>query len=253
MSKPISVQLYSLREESKVDFPGVLKRVAAMGYKGVEPANFYGLSAKEVRKIVNDLGMVISSTHCPWAKADNAQEVIEKAGELGTTMVAAGWGKAEFADEAAVRRTADLAASISEVLVKAGLTVTVHNHWWEFERLPDGRLKHELFAELCPKVQFELDIYWAANFGANNTAEMVRKFAKRSPLLHIKDGSFVRDAKLMAVGTGKNDIAGGIAAADAKVLKWLVVEADTFDGNMFDCIQQSYTYLTSKGLALGNK
>jgi hypothetical protein len=32
--KPISVQLYSLREASARDFLNVLKRVAAMGYKG---------------------------------------------------------------------------------------------------------------------------------------------------------------------------------------------------------------------------
>ena len=42
-AKPISVQLYSLREESKTDFPGVLKFVAQAGYKGVEPAGLYGL------------------------------------------------------------------------------------------------------------------------------------------------------------------------------------------------------------------
>ena len=51
-----------------------------------------------------------------------------------------------------------------------------------------GPLKHEIFAELCPDVLFELDTYWAANYGENNPVEMVRRLAKRSPLLHLKEG-----------------------------------------------------------------
>ena len=57
MLKPLSVQLYSLREEAKEDFAGVIKRVAEMGYKGVEPAGFFDLSPVEFKKIVEDLGM----------------------------------------------------------------------------------------------------------------------------------------------------------------------------------------------------
>ena len=38
--KPISVQLYSLRDEAAKDFKAVVRRVAEIGYKGVEPAGF---------------------------------------------------------------------------------------------------------------------------------------------------------------------------------------------------------------------
>ena len=253
VTKPLSVQLYSLRDASATDFPGVLKRVAAMGYKGVEPAGFYGLAAAEVAKMVRDLGMVVSSTHSPWAGPANAQEVIDAAGVLGTKLVIGGFGPDDFATEAAIHKTAEVAAGINGPLAKAGLTLLLHNHWWEFERLPDGRLKYEVFAQLCPDVRFELDTYWAANFGANRAAEMVTKFARRCPLLHIKDGTFARDDALTAVGDGKNDIAGIVHAADPAVLQWLVVEADTYDGDMFECIGKSYTYLTRNKLALGNK
>ncbi|MFA5204226.1 MAG: sugar phosphate isomerase/epimerase [Lentisphaeria bacterium] len=251
--KPLSVQLYSLRDASAQDFPGVLKRVAAMGYQGVEPAGFYGLTAAEVAKIVKDLGMTVSSTHSPWAGPANAQEVIDAAGVLGTRLVIGGFGPPDFADEAAIRKTADTVAAIRAPLAKAGLTLLLHNHWWEFERLADGRLKYEVFAGLCPEVAFELDTYWAANFGANRAPEMVAKFASRCPLLHIKDGTFERDTPMTAVGAGKNDIPGIVGAADPAVLQWLVVEADAYAGDMFECIGQSYTYLTRNKLAAGNK
>lgn len=251
--KPISVQLYSLRDASATDFPGVLKRVAAMGYKGVEPAGFYGKTAQEVRKMVNDLGMVVSSSHTPWAGAANAQEVIDNSGALGTKLMIGGFGPNEFVDEAAIAKTAELVNGMNDTLVKAGITLVLHNHWWEFEKLANGQIKYELFAKLCPGVKFELDTYWAANFGANSAAEMVTKFAKRCPLLHIKDGLFEREGKMLAVGSGKNDIAGAIHAADPAVLQWLVVEADAYEGDMFECIANSYTFLTKNNLAAGNK
>lgn len=251
--KPVSVQLYSLREASAQDFPGVLKRVAAMGYKGVEPAGFYGLTAREVRQRVNDLGMVVSSSHTPWATGASVQEIVDAAGALGTTLMVGGFGPAEFADEAAIGRTAAQVTAAREALAKAGVTLLLHNHWWEYERLPDGRLKIEVFAERCPAVGFELDIYWAANFGANRAADMVARFAPRCPLLHVKDGLFEREGKMLAVGRGRNDIAGAIRAADPAVLQWLVVEADAYEGDMFECIGDSYTFLTRQGLAQGNK
>lgn len=269
--KPISIQLYTLREASQKDFAGVLKRVAAIGYKGVEPAGLYNYTPGEFRRVVEELGMVISSTHSPWAKPDNLAATIDMCGELGVDMVAGGWGRDEFKDLSAIQKTAEMAAGMEETLSKAGITLTIHNHNWEFEKL-DGRIKHEIFAELCPKVKFELDTYWAANFGENNAAEMVRRFARRSPLLHIKDGPLIRpvevynkatgvleiktgaqSSSLLAVGSGKNDIKGIIGAMDPAVTKWLVVEQDNSDTDMFECVEKSYRYLIENKLAEGTK
>ncbi|MEI6788763.1 MAG: sugar phosphate isomerase/epimerase [bacterium] len=269
--KPISIQLYTLREASAKDFAGVLKRLAAIGYKGVEPAGLYNFTPRDFRRMVEDLGMVVSSTHSPWAKPDNLPETIDMCKELGVDMVAGGWGGNEFKDMDAIKQTAEMAAGMEATLSKAGITLTVHNHAWEFEKL-NGRIKHEIFAELCPKVKFELDTYWASNFGENNVVEMVRRFAHRSPLLHIKDGPLVRpvevynaatstlelkpgaqSASLLAVGSGKNDIKGIIGAMDPAVTKWLVVEQDNSDTDMFECVERSYRYLIENKLAEGNR
>lgn len=269
--KPISLQLYTLREAAAKDFPSVLRRVAEMGYKGVEPAGFFNFTPRDFRKFTEDLGMVVSSTHSPWVREDNISEVVDAAGELGVTFVVAGWGAQDFADGEAIRRTADRAAKIHSALATAGLTLAIHNHAWEFEKL-DGRIKHEIFAELCPAVSFELDTYWAANYGENSAPEMMRRFAARSPLLHIKDGPLTRpvtalnektgdieivpgspSAAMLAVGSGKNDIRGIIAAMDPEVTQWLVVELDTSDTDMFECVEASYRFLTENGLAAGNR
>lgn len=268
--KPISIQLYSLRDAAAKDFPAVLRALAAIGYKGVEPAGFFNFTPKEFRKYVEDLGMVVSSTHSPWASLDNVEQSIDIYGELGVKMVAGGYSPAEFETLDTIKATAEITNKMNEKLARAGLTLTLHNHNWEFEKL-DGRIKYEIFAELCPDLHFELDTYWAANFGENNAPEMVRRFADRSPLLHIKDGPLFKpetyydaasdtmqikpgqSSALLPVGSGKNDIKGIIAAMNPAVTQWLVVEQDTSDTDMLECVAQSYKYLTENGLAAGNK
>src|SRR3954468_23659489 len=67
-TKQPGVQLYSVRKEMLADATGTLKKLAAIGYKQLESAksakgNYYGLSAKEIKKITHDLGMNVRSGH----------------------------------------------------------------------------------------------------------------------------------------------------------------------------------------------
>ena len=250
MSKPISIQLYSLRAESSKDFTSVLQSVAEIGYRGVEPAGFYGLSIVEFRNIVEDLGMQVSSSHGPWATLANTSEVVETAGILGLSTAGGGFAPDDFKDLSAIKRTADTVNEMVEILSRAGLTLFLHNHWWEFCEV-QGKLAYDHFAELCPDVQFEIDTYWAANFGANDPVEQVAKFRHRTPLLHIKDGSLQQGTAMVAVGQGKMDIPAIIDAADPDLLRWLIVELDACDTDMLTAVTDSYRYLTENGLAEG--
>jgi sugar phosphate isomerase/epimerase len=250
--KPISLQLYTLRVMSQGDFAGVLKAVGDIGYVGVEPAGFYGLSAKELRRIVQEQGMVVSSSHGPWASPDNLNEVMDTAAELGTDLVSSGFGPEAFADRDAIRRTAETVNRMDERLRAAGLVLFLHNHHWEFERL-EGRLKYEIFAEQAPDVSFEIDTYWAANFGANDPVAMVRQFAARAPLLHVKDGPLERGQPMVAVGKGKLPARRVVEAADPKVLRWLVVELDECATDMLQAVRDSYDYMVREGLAQGRR
>jgi|TARA_Y100000310_G_scaffold344735_1_gene459143 sugar phosphate isomerase/epimerase len=251
MAKPISLQLYSLRAESSKDFTGVLKSVAEIGYRGVEPAGFYDLSIAEFRNIVDDLGMVVSSSHGPWATLANTSQVIETAGILGLSSAGGGFGPDDFKDLSAIKRTADTVNEMVEILAKADLTLFLHNHWWEFCEV-EGRLAYDHFAELCTGVEFEIDTYWAANFGANDPVEQVKKFRGRTTLLHIKDGPLEQGKAMVAVGQGKMDIPAIIDAADPDLLRWVIVELDACDTDMLTAVSDSHRYLTENGLAEGN-
>ena len=249
--KPISVQLYSLRKESAQDFDAVLERLAAIGYKGVEPFNLFGKSPQAFQKQVENLGMAVSSSHYPWANRAPINEVVEVVAALGLRRAAGGFDAADFADMDAVQRTADTVNGLVEALARHGISLCLHNHWWEFNEI-DGKLGFRHIAERCPGVQFEVDTYWAANFGAVDVAAEVANVAARVPLLHIKDGPLRRNAAHVAVGDGKMDIAGIIRAADAHVLEWNIVELDACDTDMMTAVEQSCRYLVGNGLASGN-
>ena len=248
--KPISVQLYSLREDAQKDFVGVLKKVAAIGYRGVEPAGLYGLKPADVRKIVEDLGMVVSSNHGPWPTTENLDEVADTARLLGSDIVVSGFGPDAFCTRDAIRKTADTVNLMADKLAKLGLTLALHNHFWEFDRV-DGRIAYDVLMEQCPHVACELDTYWAANFGAVDPAEQVARYRSRAVLLHIKDGPLERDKPMVAAGSGKLDFPRIIRAADEHVLRWLIVELDSCAGDMLTAIADSYRYLVGNGLALG--
>ena len=71
----------------------------------------------------------------------------------------------------------------------------------------------------------------------------------RAPLLHIKDGPLEQGTAHVALGDGKMDIAGIIAAADPDVLEWNVVELDDCDTDMMTAVERSYRYLVDNALA----
>ena len=123
--KPISVQLYSLRGEAQKDFDAVLQRVADIGYKGVEPAGFYDFTPAEFRARVEDLGMVVSSSHGPWVSPDNIPEVIDTVGILGLDIAGGGYGPNDFKDMDAIKRTADTVNGILGKLKAADIDLII--------------------------------------------------------------------------------------------------------------------------------
>ena len=54
---PIGLEMYSVRNECQKDFPGTVRAVGKMGYKGVEFAGYYGRDAKTLRQILDDSGL----------------------------------------------------------------------------------------------------------------------------------------------------------------------------------------------------
>jgi sugar phosphate isomerase/epimerase len=251
--KPLGLQLFTVRDYAEKDPVGTLKRVAEIGYKGVEGGGTYhGRGPKEYRKLLDDVGLAASSVWVPVPTRENRQEIVDMAATLGCTCLIAGRGPDEFKTVEAIRKMAAEFQAGAEVLKGTGLQFCVHNHWWEMDCV-EGRLGEEILLEAAPDLRLELDIYWAANFGAVDVPALLAKYKKRTPMLHVKDGTLVKDEPLTAVGQGKNKIPEILGAADPAVLQWLVVEIDRVAGDMWKAVEDSYAYLTKGGFAAGAK
>src|SRR6185503_4320366 len=76
---PVGLQLYSIREQCKKDLPGMLSTVSKIGYKGVEFAGYYDRTSKDLRKMLDDNGLVCCGTHTPYesVQPNKLQETIE--------------------------------------------------------------------------------------------------------------------------------------------------------------------------------
>jgi sugar phosphate isomerase/epimerase len=248
---PISIQLYTLREEVNADFPAVLRRLAAKGYAGVELAGFGGLTADQLAATLAETGLAISSAHVGYQSADEFAAALAAHRTLGCDTVVIPALRADgFADLDAVQKSADLVNGLVDVATGHGMSLGYHNHWWELTPMPDGRpaLLH-LFEHLAPEVFAEVDIYWA-RVGGTDPAALVSELGPRVGLLHVKDGPADEPpSPMVAVGDGAIDVPGVLAAAPGA--QWHIVELDRCATDMFDAVERSYDYLVGGGYSRG--
>jgi sugar phosphate isomerase/epimerase len=242
---PLSIQLYTIREDLRHEnTPEMMQALRDIGYgavEGVAP----GYSAGEFRMLLDDLGMRVSSIYGPIPTAENLNELVDQLGAAGTDILTGGFWTQDFETEDAIRATADKLQWGINALASHGIRYAMHNHWMEMYPAGDALVIDRL-TELVPDLKLELDIYWASNFGAQDSVEIATRFADRILMLHVKDGPLVKDAPMVALGQGKVDVLGCIRATNAE---WLIVELDHFDGPMMDAVRDSHAFLKSHGLA----
>ena len=62
----LALQLYTVRDETGRDFAGTLRRVAQIGYAGVEFAGYGNLTAQEMSALLAGTGLRAAGTHLRW-------------------------------------------------------------------------------------------------------------------------------------------------------------------------------------------
>ncbi|MGI5284943.1 sugar phosphate isomerase/epimerase family protein [Nonomuraea polychroma] len=243
MSKPISVQLYTVREAMAADRDAVLRRIAEIGYRAVEPYDPMA-DPKGFRQVADDLGLSVSSTHAYALLSEEPAKVFDAIATIGTDLVIlpGGIAEEEFTTRDGLQRTADLLNGLAEQAAGHGMRIGYHNHWWEIEPRVEGRHAIEVLADLlAPEVFLEIDTYWAAVGGADVPA-LLGRLADRTLALHVKDGPVIKSEPHVAVGQGVMPVPGILTAApDA----WRIVELDECATDLFTALADSHAYLTS--------
>ena len=200
----VGIQLYSVRDDmGKAPLP-TLQKVAAMGYKNVEHANyvngkFYGFTPTEFKKILDDLGLRMPSGHTVMGKqhwdadkkefTDVWKKTVSDAAIVGQQYVISPWL------DASLRTTYDDLLRYMEVFNKSGelcqqqgMKFGYHNHDFEFSQQLNGMSVYDIIlknTEPALVIQ-QLDMGNLYNGGAK-ARDIIDKYPGRFESLHVKD------------------------------------------------------------------
>ena len=176
--------LFILREECQKDLADVLKRLAEVGYEGIEFAGFFGHSAEEVRKMLDENGLVALGNHVSYASMEeNADEVLDFHQVVGCSYMTISELPMDRFDEVAVNYKV-----FAEKAKKRGIRLLYHNHDHELIEKTDGMENLAWIMEHTDPVDLALepDLGWI-EIGGGDPAWYLEKYVDRCPVIHLKD------------------------------------------------------------------
>jgi len=245
---PVAVQMYTLRDESAQDFAGTLKKVADLGFDGVEFAGYGGLEVKEVRSLLDEYGLKAASSHVGLDELkSNLAKVIEEQKILGSNYIVCPYLMPDQRSEESYKELIQFLEKAGEECLKEGITLCYHNHDFELDRLSDGRTALEsIFDDVSSEnLQTEFDIYWLTKAG-ENPVEWIKKYHNRTPLVHLKDMTTDEEKFFAELGTGGVDIEAVLNIGDEANVQWWIVEQDVSRKTPLESVEISINYLKEK-------
>ena len=251
-TKNIGLQLYSLRDYVKENgIQKTLEVVAKMGFKNLEAASYdngklYGLEPKELKKMIDDLGMKMTSSHTGQAYTKEKEsevmawwdKAIEAHNELGVRYVVQPWlpvNDQTTLDD--IKMYCDYFNTVGYKTASASIAFGYHNHDFEFRKI-DDQIIYDFMLQNTSKnhVLFEADVYWIMK-GGYNPVDYMKKYPEQIRLLHIKD-----EKEIGASGT--MDFQAIFEEAKALNIKDWYVEVERYTNNdPVASVQESFDYL----------
>ncbi len=240
----IGLQLYTLREELEQDFEGTLRKVAALGYKGVEFFHYFGRTASEVKVLLDDLGLVALGAHRPYdALLNDTEQEITYNLEIGNSNLIVPFLSEEQ------RNYEEVAANlkiIGEKCKARGAVLLYHNHDFELtDRYGDHTAFDGLFEEVpADLLQVEMDTCWV-HYAGYDPVEYVNKYAGRLPIIHLKDLKKLEDGspETVVLGEGEVNLVAILQAAEQANVEWAVVEQDFCSRSPLESVADSLNWV----------
>jgi sugar phosphate isomerase/epimerase len=262
---PLGLQLYSVRDVLPKDYAGTLKQIAALGYREVEAAGFFGHTPMDVKQAMDHAGLHCVSAHYPLKDLlPKLDETIQYGKDLGLEYIVC--SSPMLKDQSRVKESGSRAAResmtledwrwnteqfnrIGEKVNAAGMHFAYHNHTPEF-RSENGVLFYdELLKSTDPaKVSMELDCGWAVVAG-QKPAELLSRYPTRICMLHVKDFKLTSDSTpsnpppSTELGHGTIDYHPIFEAAKKANIKHIFVEQEQFDMPEMEALKIDADYM----------
>lgn len=181
-----NLQLYSVKHTLDDDFEGTLRAISDMGYDGVEFAgNYGGLTGAELNEFLESVGLTAVSAHISLEELENNFDYhkdILKACDCRYMICP--WADVKTAKDA--QALGKRLEAISEKCAMNGFLFGYHNHAHEFATAENGDYLFDIIMDNAgPLTLCQFDVYWIKFAGAD-IDEMIRKYAGRINLMHLK-------------------------------------------------------------------
>lgn len=204
-TRPLGIQLYTLRRAMQDDLAGTLAAVREIGYREVELAGLHGLTPAAFRTLLDRHGLSAISTHIGLDELNAGLErVISDARILGNRWIICPWIDEKDRTPDGYRRIADDFNRIGAEVMRAGMRFGYHNHDYPFRELPDGSRGYDILLERTDPsiVDMEMDVFWAVK-GGQDPVSYLDRAPTRFSLIHAKDMD--ASGNMVDVGKGRID------------------------------------------------
>jgi sugar phosphate isomerase/epimerase len=240
----ISLQLWSLREDTTIDFASTIKAVAEMGYRGVETAGWGNLDAEAGAAAIKDAGLKVSGMHVSiLALRTEFNRVVDEALLCDTKhIICPFWPKTHYRTADACRQIGQDLNEIGSRLRKLGFQFHFHNHDGEIAEVEGRRVFDWMLDAAAPEnLGCEADVYWL-KVGGKDPATFIREQGRRISLLHLKDEK--------EIGTGPVDFASVFTAAESvDSIEWYVIEVEQYNHPPLESVRLSLQQIRDWGKA----
>lgn len=246
---PIALQLYSVRDACAEDFPGVLAKVAEMGYDGVEPAGYHGASAEDLARMLDDNGLRMAGTHIglDTLLGDELEKTVEFNAVVGNRFLIVPGLAPEYKESSdAWKRTADIFNGIAERLRPHGMFTGYHNHHTEFGPMDDGGVPWEIFFDNTDDaVVMQADTGNAAA-GGGDVIQYIEKYPGRARTVHLKE--YAADDDKAVIGEGDIDWKRCFELSESVGgTEWYIVEQESYAHPPMECVKVCLENLKKMG------
>jgi sugar phosphate isomerase/epimerase len=257
-SKPIGLEIYTVRHEFARDPAGTLKKVGATGYREVEiPPE---IPAETLKAYLSAANLTAPSTYTEAPKdVEGWKKTLDHVHPYGFSFVVVG-DNPQF-DAEAWKRRAGLFNECGRLAKDAGMQFCYHAHFREFAPLGDTCGYDIMLARCDPELlKMEMDVFWAT-YAGQDPLGYFQKYPGRFPLLHIKDfkPGFPRSTTNFPYDSGPNPFAPAgqgridwvkiFAHASQAGTQHIFVEQDRCDTSPFEAIETSFNYLKNLRLS----
>jgi sugar phosphate isomerase/epimerase len=210
----IGVQFFTFNRvasEGWEQFSAAMQSARDIGYEGIQFAGLMGHAPDKIRRRAEELGLKLRSMHIgndqvrafrapdgPFTDAQDAvytpQGIVQLARvnvplarDLGCELlVQGGTGPANMQSLDSVRRMSEAMNRANEIVRRAGLKLSFHNHASEFREVEGRRPFDVMIENTDASIRYELDVAWVAGGGADPVAT-IDKHRQRISSFHLKD------------------------------------------------------------------